>query len=166
MSELENRAAELADILHQTAMLYMASNLPIDYGTGEKYTSVEVHMLKYIVDHPGKTVTALSRDWDKTKAAISKMLSRLEEKGLVYWKPAHDGSRKQLYFPTQEGCRLDAAHRDYDSRVFGDTLALLNQRCSEEDILLCFRVLKEYTAARRKKHYNTLQEDDPAQAAE
>jgi len=54
MTEKPNRTAEMADILHQASMLYMASNFPIDYGTGTKYTSVEVHMLKYIIDHPGK----------------------------------------------------------------------------------------------------------------
>ena len=67
MTEKPNRTAEMADILHQASMLYMASNFPIDYGTGTKYTSVEVHMLKYIIDHPGKTVTELSREWDRTK---------------------------------------------------------------------------------------------------
>ena len=70
MTEKPNRTAEMADILHQASMLYMASNFPIDYGTGTKYTSVEVHMLKYIIDHPGKTVTELSREWDRTKPAI------------------------------------------------------------------------------------------------
>ena len=44
MTEKPNRTAEMADILHQASMLYMASNFPIDYGTGTKYTSVEVHM--------------------------------------------------------------------------------------------------------------------------
>ena len=38
--------ADMADILHQASILYTASNIPTDYGTGEKYTSVEVHMLK------------------------------------------------------------------------------------------------------------------------
>ena len=76
-------AADMADILHRAAMLYMASNLPTDYGTGDMYTSVEVHMLRYIIDHPGRTVTDLSQDWDKTKAAISQMMKRLEEKELI-----------------------------------------------------------------------------------
>ena len=46
--------SEKADIMHRSSSLYMASNIPIDYGTGEMYTPVEVHMLKYIKDHPGK----------------------------------------------------------------------------------------------------------------
>ena len=75
--------ARMADILHQASLLYMASNIPIDYGTGLEYTSVEVHMLEYVIDHPGKTVTELSLDFDKTKAAISQMMKKLEEKELI-----------------------------------------------------------------------------------
>ena len=147
--------ADKADILHRAAMLYMASNLPIDYGTGETYTMVEVHMVKYIIDHPGKTVTDLSQDWDKTKAAISQMLKRLEKKGLVTWRGAPDSRKKQLYHATPKGEALNLRHREYDERVFGETLALLAQTCSQEEIAVCFHVLEEYTKARRKKHYQS-----------
>ncbi len=148
-------AADMADILHQASMLYMASNLPIDYGTGETYTSVEVHMLRYIIDHPGKTVTELSLDWDKTKAAISIMTKKLEQKGLICKKTAPDSFKKQLYYATPKGVELNAAHLDYDNVVFGQTLELLKETCSDEEINLCFHVLSEYSKARRKKHYHS-----------
>lgn len=147
--------ADMADILHQASSLYMSSNLPIDYGTGDKYTSVEVHMLKYIIDHPGKTVTDLSREWDKTKAAISQMMKKLEEKELIRKEPAPDSDKKQLYFPSQKGLKLNETHANYDSVVFGQTISLLKDTCSEEEINLCFHVLEEYTKARRKKHYRS-----------
>ena len=90
-------AADMADILHRASMLYTASNIPIDYGTGEKYTSVEVHMLKYIIDHPGKTVTDLSQEWDRSKAAISQMLKRMEEKGLIKSHIEKEGKMPALF---------------------------------------------------------------------
>lgn len=154
-------AADMADILHRAAMLYMASNLPTDYGTGEKYTSVEVHMLKYIIDHPGKTVTGLSRDWDKTKAAISQMMKRMAEKGLIVWQEAPDSRKKQLCFATDKGRELNRRHLEYDERVFGETLELLEAACSREEIGVCFHVLEEYTKARRRKQYHadTLESD-------
>ena len=37
--------------------------------------------------------------------------------------------------------------------VFGQTLAYLRETCSDEEIETCFHVLKEYTKARRRKHY-------------
>lgn len=148
-------AADMADILHRASMLYMASNLQIDYGTGEKYTAIEVHMLKYIIDYPCKTVTALSQDWDKSKAAISQMMKRMEEKGLIAWREAPDSKKKQFCYATPKGKQLNELHIQYDDRVFGKTLNLLGETCSQEEIEVCFHVLEEYTHARRKKHYHS-----------
>lgn len=155
MTTYDYTIADMADILHQTSSLYMASNIPIDYGTGEKYTSVEVHMLKYIIDHPGKTVTDLSREWDKSKPAISQMLKKLETKDLIRRGPAPDSDKKQLYYGTQKGLELNQSHMNYDSVVFAQTIDLLEESCSKEEIGLCFHVLEEYNQARRKKHYRS-----------
>lgn len=153
--------ARMADILHQASLLYMASNIPIDYGTGLEYTSVEVHMLEYVIDHPGKTVTELSLDFDKTKAAISQMMKKLEEKELIERHEAPDSRKKQLYFATEKGQRLNAAHLYYDTNVFGKTLDLMRERCSTEEINTCFHVLEEFAIARRHKHYRSKAESDP-----
>lgn len=147
--------AEMADILHQAALLYMSGNIPIDYGTGEKYTSVEVHMLKYIADHPEKTVTELSQDFDKTKAAISQMMKKIEEKGLVGRYNTPDNRKRQLYFATEKGLELNEKHEQYDTKVFGRTLEMMEEHTSEQDIETCFRVLEDYIAARRRKHYRS-----------
>ena len=150
--------ADRADILHQASQLYMASNIPIDYGTGELFTPVEVHALKYIIDHPGKTVTELSRDWDKAKASVSQMMKKLEDKGLITRLPSPDSRRKQLYTATDQGIALNELHRAYDERVFGTTLAPLFERYSEDEIDACFRMLSEYCLARRRKHYRSQNE--------
>lgn len=147
--------AKKADILHQAAMLYMSSNIPIDYGTGEEYTPVEVHLLEYIVDHPGKTVTELSLDFDKTKAAISQMLRKIKDKGLIEHREAPDSKKKQLYYATPKGQELNQTHMRYDDRVFGRTLELMQERCSDEEIETCFHVLEEFAIARRQKHYRS-----------
>ena len=124
----QHSAAKKADILHQASMLYMSSNIPTDYGTGEEYTSVEVHLLEYIVDHPGKTVTELSLDFDKTKAAISQMLRKIEDKGLIEHHEAPDSKKKQLYYATPKGQELNQIHIRYDDRVFGKTLELMKEQ--------------------------------------
>lgn len=148
--------ADMANILHQASELYMASsNIPIDYGTGIKYTAVEVHMLRYIIDHPGKTITDLARDWDKTKAALSQMMKKLELKGLIYKTPAPDSEKKQLFYASDKGLVLNKTHIKYDSRVFAQNINLLKKSCSKEDIETCFNVLEEYNHVRRKKHYRS-----------
>lgn len=151
----EYSVADMADIMHRASALYMASNIPIDYGTGEQYTPMEVHMLKYIIDHPGKTVTELSLEWDKTKAAISQMLKRMAAKGLIRWGDAPDSRKKQLCFATPKGEGLDRLHQDYDTEVFGKTLSMMRDGCSEEELALCFHVLEEFIKARQKKHYRS-----------
>ena len=60
-SSKEYSNAEAVDIIHQVANLYISTKVPQDYGTGEEYTSVEVHTLKHIADNPGITVTELTK---------------------------------------------------------------------------------------------------------
>lgn len=146
--------AEKADILHQASLLYMASNIPIDYGTGSRYTPVEVHALKYLLDHPGKTVTELAQDWDKTKASVSQLMKKLEDKSLVERKADPASRRRQHYYGTEKGKELNECHRIYDEKTFGDTLAPLHENYSEEELDACFAVLADYCTARRRKHYH------------
>lgn len=153
MANKNHQNAKWADILSQSAMIYMAGNFPKDYGTGEKYTAVEVHLLEYIVDHPGKTVTELSQDFDKTKAAISQMLKKIENKDLVKKETSSDNKKKQLYYATEKGETLNQFHLENDDRVFGKTLELMKSHCTEEEIATCFKVLEQFILARRKKHY-------------
>ena len=146
--------SEKADIMHRASSLYMASNIPIDYGTGVMYTPVEVHMLKYIKDHPGKNVTQLSAEWDKSKAAISQMLKKMEQKKLIYKENPADNFRKQCFFVTEKGQELCGCHEKYDTKVFGETLQMLKELCTEDEIDVCFSVLEKYIKARQKKHYS------------
>jgi DNA-binding MarR family transcriptional regulator len=151
--------AEMADILHQASMLYMASsNIPVDYGTGEKYTAVEVHMLKYIIENPGKTVTELAQDFDRTKAAISLMLKKMEQKEIIEHRPSPDSLRKQLYYATEKGLALNKSHLKYDERVFGKTIGYMEELSTEAEILECFTTLKSFIRARRRKHYRSPQD--------
>ena len=147
--------AEKADILHQTAQLYLSSSLPTDYCTGQLYTATEVHALKYIIEHDGKTAAELSLDWDISRAAVSQLMKKLEAKGLVQRRPYPGSRRKMLYLPTEAGLALNRCHTQYDTQVFGETLALLEARCPQADIECCFRVLEQYIQARRQKHYNS-----------
>ena len=155
LSKIEKHTiSEKADIMHRASSLYMASNIPIDYGTGEMYTPVEVHMLKYIKDYPGKNVTQLSEEWDKSKAAISQMLKKMEQKELIYKENPINNFRKQCFFITAKGQKLCEYHEDYDTKVFGETLRMLQELCTEDEIEICFSVLEKYAKVRQKKHYS------------
>lgn len=51
-----------------------------DYGVGEKFHSVEVHILSYIAEKPGITVTELAYDWNRTKGH-SQIIKNWRRKG-------------------------------------------------------------------------------------
>lgn len=76
-------------------------------------------------------------------------------------KNGPDSFKKQLYFATSKGIELNKAHQEYDAQVFGKTIELLRETCSEEEIELCFHVLREYNKARRKKHYRSYPATEP-----
>ena len=85
-------------------------------------------------------------------------MKKLGAKGLVQRRPYPGSRRKMLYLPTEAGLTLNRCHTQYDTRVFGETLALLAERCPQADIECCFRVLEQYLQARRQKHYNSTPE--------
>ena len=50
-----------------------------DYGTGEKMHTVEVHILSWIAENPGISVTDVALAWNRTKGAVSQIIRKLEE---------------------------------------------------------------------------------------
>lgn len=143
---------EAVDILHMVANLYIATKSPRDYGTGENYTSVEVHTIKHIADNPGITVTEMARDYGKTKGAVSQILKKIEGKGLVYRKTDVENENKTHLYLTEKGEQLDAAHREFDQINSGESLNLVREQFSDEDINIAFHVLETWLDVRRDVH--------------
>lgn len=154
MSENRNNKAytnvEAVDILHQVANLYISTKVPQDYGTGEEYTSVEVHTLKHIADNPGITVTELARDYGKTKGAVSQILKKVEEKGLVYRESDPNNDNKSHLYLTEKGTALDNAHRRYDEVSFGESMDKVRAAFTDEDVNIAFRVMEAWLDVRRE----------------
>lgn len=139
---------EAVDIIHQVANIYVSTKIPRDYGTGEEYTSVEVHTLKYVADHPGVTVTELARAYGKTKGAISQMLKKLEGKGLIFRENSGKDRRYPLYL-TDKGKNLDQAHREFDAIHAGESLDRVRELYSQEEINTAFSVMEAWLTVRR-----------------
>jgi len=106
--------AELNDRYQQIGLLY-STDLH-DYGTGELYTSTEVHMVTRIEDNPGITAVKIAEDTARTKSAVSQMLSKLETKGLIYREQDPDNRRQHLLFVTEKGRELSRCHKEYDEQ--------------------------------------------------
>lgn len=140
---------EALDVLHKAAYLYVSTKHPKDYGTGEIYTSIEVHLLKDIADYPGITVTELARDQGKTKGAISQLLKKLENNGLVYREADPSNDNRFFLYITEKGKVLDAAHRENDEVGFGESMNQVRELYSSKEIDQAFSVLESWLEIRR-----------------
>ena len=111
-SQLIRRLTDLNDRYEQLGQDYYKELH--DYGTGELYTSTEVHMVTRIEENPGITAARIAESTYRTKSAVSQMLSKLEAKGLIYKERDPCNGKQQLLFVTDRGKHLSRCHRAYD----------------------------------------------------
>lgn len=147
---------EACDLLHQVATFYTSTKTPHDYGTGETFTSVELHTLKYIADHPGIAAVQIADDFGKTKSAVSQLLKKLEHKGLLVKTPSPDADHHQLLELSERGVQVNEAHKRYDAAHFGESMAIVREQYSDEQIDQAFEVLTCWLKARREVHKRRL----------
>ncbi len=144
-TNLQNWPAEKkSDLIHNYVMRYADRNArKIDYGTGVRYTSVEMHVLEKICDNPGITVTELSKLSYRTKGAISQIVTRLQTKGLVDKKSVDTGILRQIaLLPTKKGLELNALHVEYDRRNTEEFYETVEKYCSHAEIDAFFKVME------------------------
>ena len=120
-----------------------ASN-PKDYGTGEKINMVEMHTLAAIYDDPGITVTALAAQTKKTKAAVSQIITKLENRGMLVRTKHRDNGKISVMTITPKGYELCRAHIKYDAADEAETLEALMQSVSMDEIRTFYKVLEAY----------------------
>lgn len=111
-------AYQLAEIANRWFQLQsMYEKKQNDYGTGELYTSTEVHTVTHIEDDPGITVTQIAEDTFRTKSAVSQMVSKLEAKGLIRREQNPRNLKQQQLYVTEKGLELSRCHKQYDEAM-------------------------------------------------
>ena len=153
---------EAADLMHQVSNLYVSTKTSQDYGTGEEYSSVEVHLLNAIIDHPGIPPSELADFTGRTRGAVSQNLKKLEDKGLLNRAILTDSPGKVQLCVTEKGLELDRLHRVYDAAHFGETMDIVSRQFSREEIDTTFRVLEGWLRARRGVHKKRMEEQKKA----
>ena len=135
---------EMSDIMERM-IAQNSVNVPVDYGTGEKYNHVEVHVLSHVVDNPGISVTEVAQNWNRTKGAVSQIVKKLVQSGMIY-KGKKEGNDKTLcLYATPKGQALDIKHREYDSRNYRNFIELMKKEVPEKDIYVMFQVMEVWT---------------------
>ena len=82
----KERAKLLDELLNQIDRAYDLmeeyDSISRKYGEVILY-QVEAHLIKYIGEHPGTTVSDIAQDLNKTSSAASQMVKKLQTKGLI-----------------------------------------------------------------------------------
>lgn len=148
---------EKVDIIYKhQSLLADYSSTPRDYGIGYLMTEVEVHTLGFILDQEGIAATQLAMYTNRTKGAISQLISKLEAKGLV--KRVNEPNNKRMYrlYLTPEGHRACEIHRAYDRAGMLDMINEMLQDCTMEEIEGFFKVMKCRNRILEKKYEEKL----------
>ena len=112
---LVHRLTDAADRFQQASANYYTELH--DYGTGELYTSTEVHIVTRIEENPGITAAKIAEHTCRTKSAVSQMLSKLIAKGLIYREKDPNNGKQQLLYVTHKGKHLSLCHKAYDEKT-------------------------------------------------
>lgn len=107
------------------------------------YYEKEVHILKYIIDNPNKTLTEIAKKTSRSKSSVSQVIKRLVEKELLHVEQDAIDKRKMTFTPTEKGYQLDNAHRKYDFEM-AKFLSKFLTKYTEDEINLFLDLLKKY----------------------
>ena len=145
--QLSKPAHELSNIMYHFSQLNSdATKQQRDYGTGELYTPVEVHTVTQIEENPGITVTEIANRTSRTKGAVSQIIAKLEEKGLVRREQNQNNARQFFLYVTEKGLALSKKHKEFDEKALGpfldDLISLHGFEAVEEFFVIMDELIK------------------------
>ncbi|MGI6094206.1 MAG: MarR family winged helix-turn-helix transcriptional regulator [Lachnospiraceae bacterium] len=141
-----NKLNEKADILYRFTIMcgdYLKSVR--DYGTGDKINMVEIHILTYIADHPGITVTQIASDWHKTKATVSEIVKKLEKRGFIEKRKEGNNAKTLHCHVTELGNMLSLAHKNYDMKTVIYNTETLRREFTEQEMEIFYKIMDRFT---------------------
>ena len=144
-SELAAEVYSKADLLYEFIIKYSSfMSVSNSYGTDNQLNMIESHLLLYVEDHPGISITELAKIWMRTKGAISQQIKKLEKWEYVEKRKKDNNAKAIHLFVTQKGKEMNIAHRFYDIADITQTLQLLLKTCNFEEILAFYKVIEAY----------------------
>ena len=149
---LVRRLTDAADRFQQAIASYYAELH--DYGTGELYTSTEVHLVTRIEENPGITAAKIAEQTCRTKSAVSQMVTKLEGKGLLRREKDPANARQQLLYVTPKGLELSKCHKAYDEQniPLDDLTALFGPEAVNKFAEMMEYMIQYYTGIYQKRN--------------
>lgn len=151
---------ELSNIVYRYCQLQeTVQKQTHNYGTGELYTPLEVHTVSLVEEHPGISVTEIAQQTLRTKGAVSQIVTRLEEKGLLRRERNSLNGRQYFLYVTDEGLRLSKLHKEYDNRTFSVWLDDMISLHGLETIEKYFQIMEVSTNNMLQTMYTKTEKD-------
>ncbi len=130
-----------SDLIHDYVTRWGDRNARrLDYGTGEAYSSVEMHTLEKISLHPGITVTELAKLSSRTKGAISQIVKKLCEKDLITKTSQGNNEKKQSLWVTAKGKKLNRLHMCCDAEQMAALFGKVSEYYTSEQLDAFFKI--------------------------
>ncbi len=110
---------------------------PKDYGSGDKLTQSEIHLIKIIADDDkNNSVTELAKITNVTKGAISQTLNKLEKKKLINKVKDENNNSKLNICLTNKGYLAYYGHEHYHDEQDMELLNFFDNLDNKEEALL------------------------------
>lgn len=138
MSQSEQRAQDISnlrvsvrnDFINMTERIANGKSNVRDLGSEEMtFYRGEIHLIKMVGDYPGIFTSEVARNFNVTRAVISKTALKLESRGFLRKEADAEDKRRLRLFLTDKGTEAyqlhDAYHQEVDRPLF-DYLDSLN----------------------------------------
>ena len=129
MKSLDSTFEELLSVLNRVVgRLAAMQQAPREYGTGVPLHGGEIHTIQAIGKSIGTNVTQLAERMGVTKGAVSQMVSKLAEKGMVRKARAQDNAKEVVLSLTELGRIGLRNHEKFDL----DVLESVREYCGSD----------------------------------
>ena len=117
MELVESQLLQSFDRFEKILELYrQIEKIPYDYGTGEALYLSEIHMIARIDEMRCANVSALAESLGVSRAAASKLSTRLERKGYLTKRTSPESNKVILVELTELGQRASDGHREFHAK--------------------------------------------------
>ena len=132
-----------SSLIHDYVTLYVDRNAkPHDYGNGEFYSAIEMHILEKRYCNPGITVTEIAKTNKRTKSAVSQSVSKLEKKGLITKTPQEFHGKRISLWPTAKGKQLTKLHIKYDDEHTTEFFGKIAEYYTSDQLDAFFKIME------------------------
>ena len=125
-------------------MYEKAKKNPRDYGCGVLLYSSDIHMIEMIKNYPDANTTQLAEKLGVTKGLVSRLIKKLDKKGLIV-KYQYVDNKKEVYFKlTDLGERAFRGHIEFHNHKNKRLHDKIDSYNAEDKRKIC-DFLREYT---------------------